>query len=211
VSSIPTLDAVADPVRLSLLRRMGEQGPATLAELADAAQVHPNTVRPHLAQLEASGVVMRETASPHGRGRPPGRFRLAPGWRLPTTDFRGLAELLAAVALRAELTQPELGALGRQWGRYLAGRPGARDLEHEIPVALEQLGFQARVLGPRVVLSGCPCPLIAPDRPELVCRLVEAVVEGLTEAAGTGQHVTGRRHHPERRVCELKLTERPSR
>src|SRR5437588_344046 len=94
------LELIADPIRLRILRRLAAEDTAGLNELADAAEVHLNTVRPHLAALEEGGVIVRERGEPVGRGQPPAVYRLAPGIALPTADFRGLAELLAAAVVR---------------------------------------------------------------------------------------------------------------
>src|SRR3954454_7869674 len=95
------LDAVADPIRLRIVRRLAEVPSATLPELAEAAGVHLNTVRPHVQALEDAAGVTRQTQPPQGRGRPPIAYRLVDGWTPPTTDFLGLAELLASTLLRA--------------------------------------------------------------------------------------------------------------
>jgi predicted ArsR family transcriptional regulator len=172
------LDAVADPTRLRIARRLAEGGPATLTELADAAEVHPNTARSHLSALADAGVVTLE--SEHlPRGRPRTRYALAPGWTPFGRGFQSLAELLAAALSRRGTTREELHDLGVEWGRYLLGRPGARDAKRELPRALESLGFQARVVGRELRLSGCPCPIVAPEHPELVCRLAAAVLDGV--------------------------------
>ena len=51
------LEAVADPVRLRILRRLSEGRTASLADLAHAAGVHVNTVRPRVAELEETAVI----------------------------------------------------------------------------------------------------------------------------------------------------------
>jgi DNA-binding transcriptional ArsR family regulator len=51
------LEAVADPVRLTIVRHLARHDSATLSELADAAGVHLNTVRAHVAALERAGVL----------------------------------------------------------------------------------------------------------------------------------------------------------
>src|SRR5436305_2934216 len=173
------LEAVADPIRLRVVRKLAEAPTATLPELAGAAGVHLNTVRPHVQALEESGVVTREKEALQGRGRPRVVYRLAPGWTPPTTDFLGLAELLAATLLRTSPSAADLRAVGLEWGRWLLGRPGAHDVAEELPLALEQLGFHARVSGDVLHLSACPCTLVVPGRPELLCELVVAVADGL--------------------------------
>ena len=199
------LEAVADPIRLRVVRKLAESPTATLPELAHAAGVHLNTVRPHVQRLEDSGVVTRETEASQGRGRPRVAYRLAPGWTPPTTDFLGLAELLAATLLRTSPSADDLRTVGLEWGRWLLGRPGAHDVAEELPLALEQLGFQARITGDVLQLSACPGTLVVPGRPELMCELVVAVVDGLLTGSGSGLTVGRRVHHPDVRRCSLEL------
>lgn len=201
-----SLDAIADPVRLRIVRHLSDHPGASLPELADAAGVHPNTARPHAAALEAAAVIERESDAPSGRGRPRLGYRLRPGWSPPTADFRGLAELLGAAVLRAGTDSEELRAVGQEWGRFLQGRPGGHDVHTDVPHALAQLGFDARVDGRTVELRSCPCPLVLPDHPQLVCRLAAAVVEGVLEGSGSGMTVAGGNHDPDRRACSLELT-----
>jgi predicted ArsR family transcriptional regulator len=199
------LEALSDPVRLRLVRHLERTGEASLQELADAAGVHLNTVRPHVAELEEDGALVRVAETPVGRGRPPLRYRLAPGWTLPSSDFRGLAEVLAASLAREGADSAQLRAVGEEWGRYLLGRPGSRDIERELPLALERLGFDACVERGMLKLAGCPCPLVLPDGPELICELAIAVADGVLAGAGSPLRVTRRHHDPERRVCTVQL------
>ena len=140
--------------------------------------------------------------------RYPVRFRLHAEWSSPTADFRGLAELLAAALAVAEVDADRLDGLGREWGRYLLGRPGGGRADHEIPRALGRLGFSGEVRDGAVQLSSCPCPLVSPPRPELVCRLAEAVVDGVLASAGDERCVAGATHDPVRRRCSVRLGER---
>jgi predicted ArsR family transcriptional regulator len=199
------LDAVADPLRLRVLRHLAEGPGATLPELAAAAGVHLNTIRPHVAALEAAGVVTRERREREGRGRPAVIYRLAGDWTPPTTDFLGLAELLAATLARSEPDSAELRAVGLEWGRWLLGRPGAHDVVTDLPLALERLGFHARVHDRTLELSACPCSLVLPDRPELLCELAAAVADGVLAGSGSGLTVGRRAHHPDVRRCAIEL------
>ena len=104
------LDAVADPVRARLVRRLTSGGPASLEELADAAGVHPNTARAHLAALEAEGFLERRRRSTDKPGRPRTIFSLRESWTVPDEGFLAMAELLGA-ALGA--TRPDARALRR--------------------------------------------------------------------------------------------------
>ena len=95
------LDAVADPVRLRVVRHLARHDSATLAELADAAGVHVNTIRGHVASLEDAEVLASTQKPATGPGRPPTEYRLADGWGLSSTDFLELAGLLAAALVRS--------------------------------------------------------------------------------------------------------------
>jgi predicted ArsR family transcriptional regulator len=201
------LDTIADPTRLEIVRRLSEGGPASLPELALAAGVHLNTARAHVSALEAAGLVLAEQHSAGARGRPRLRYRLSDDYTLPTSDFRGLAELLAAALVRSGQEPAELRRLGRDWGRYLAGRPGSHDIDHDLPAALERLGFQARVEGGELLLTACPCRLVLPDRPELLCGLAMAVAEGVLAGSGIGTRLTGVAHDPVARHCKATIEE----
>ena len=199
------LEALADPVRLSVVRHLAAHPSASLQELADAAEVHLNTARAHVAALEDAGAVVREAYEPAGRGRPRVTYALASDWSPPTADFRGLSELLALAVLRADPSAEELRSLGREWGRYLQGRPGAPDVEADLPRALEQLGFEATVEDSELRLSACPCSLVLPDRPQMVCELAAAVAQGVLAGSGSDTTIGERHHDPRRRSCSLTL------
>jgi predicted ArsR family transcriptional regulator len=187
-----------------MLRRLAD-GRASVPELADAAAVHENTVRAHLAVLEEGGLVSSEPRPVTGPGRPAVQYRLtAEGERLDN-DFVGLAELLAAVIGRTGTTREQLQDVGREWGRYLVGRPGRYDIRERVPQVLRRLGYDAQVVGGRVKLSGCPCPIVSADRPELICDLATGVLEGVLSATGAQQTVGERAHDPAARRCSVTL------
>jgi predicted ArsR family transcriptional regulator len=205
MSNMSMLEAVADPVRLRIIRRLSHGRIASLADLADAAGVHVNTARPRIAELEDAAVIERVTEAPTRRGRPSIGYRLAAGWSVPTSDFGGLAQLLAAVALRAHAREQDLRAVGSEWGRYLQGRPGGHDIDADLPHALEQLGFDARVEDSTLRLESCPCRHVLPDHPELVCELAAAATQGVLDGSGSGLAVGERRHDVEQRTCTITL------
>jgi predicted ArsR family transcriptional regulator len=199
------MSGIWHPLRRHIVERAA-QGPATLPELAEAAGVHLNTARTHVAALEEAGALrVAEPSPPFGRGRPPLRYRLADDFILPSADFRGLAELLAAAVMRSDQTPEELRRVGEDWGRFLAGRPGAQELERALPAALERLGFDARLDGHELLLTACPCRLVSPDQPQLVCDLAIAVTEGVLAGCGSELRVSSRSHDPERRSCAAVL------
>ncbi len=197
-------EVLADPVRLAIVRLLSSRGTGTLGELAEEAGVHANTVRHHVAELEAAHVLEREHATPEGPGRPHVRYHLSSGWRLPSSDLRGLGELLSALVVRLGPTTAEVDRLGREWGRSRAGHPTGDPLD-ELPRLLEGLGFDAEVDGSEVRLRSCPCASISPAHPELICRLAEAVIDGVVETGARRLRVASTDHHPERRRCTIRL------
>jgi predicted ArsR family transcriptional regulator len=176
-----------------------------MTELAQAAEVHVNTIRSHLAALEAAGVLAYQPRPATGPGRPAGEYILQPEWTRGLTDFFSLAELLAAAVARSGLDKDELVSLGNDWGRFLVGRPERRDPSHEIPRALERLGYQASVSGEQVHLVGCPCPLLLEHDPRIICALARGVIDGVLSASGSELRIVEHRHRPERRNCITTL------
>lgn len=85
------LDAVADPVRLQIVRTLARVGEASTAELAAHGSASYQTLRRHLEALEAEGVIeSRPGASDeHSTGRPAVRFRLTPAVRESVSAILG--------------------------------------------------------------------------------------------------------------------------
>ena len=72
------LDVVADPVRLHILRSLSNVSDATAAELTSCGAVSGQTVRRHLDDLVAVGVIQERPGKSDGEtpGRPASRFSL---------------------------------------------------------------------------------------------------------------------------------------
>ena len=200
------IDTIADPTRLQIVRRLSE-GPASLTELADAAGVHLNTARTHVTALEAAGLLVAEQQPAGGRGRPPLRYRLDDDYTLPTTDFRGLAELLAVAVARSGQDPAELRRLGSDWGRYLAGRPGHRRSSAPCPQRWSDWASRPAWRTASCCSTACPCRLVLPDQPELLCGLAMAVAEGVLAGSGTRARLTGVAHDPVARHCKATIEE----
>ena len=168
-------ELIADPVRLAIVRQLSRDRSVPLTQIADGAGVHANTVRSHISELESAGVVERESVA-RGPGRPPLRYRLGAGWRLPSDDMRGLSELLAALVLSLDPDSEDIRQLGGQWGRFLSGRPGG-DAVAGLPRMLERLGFDAEIDGCEIRLTSCPCPSQHdPARRTCTIRLAETAI-----------------------------------
>ncbi len=207
--ALSLFELVADPVRLAIIRALSGGAGVPLSEIADHAGLHTNTVRTHMGELEAAGAVEREHAAPEGPGRPQVRYRLRAGWRLPSSELDGLSELLAAMIVRLDPSAESVQELGRHWGRYLSGRPGG-DPVNSLPRLLERMGFDAELSGLDVRLRSCPCPVISPEHPELICRLAGAAIDGIADTSPRRLRVSSSTHDPKRRTCTIRLAPRPA-
>jgi hypothetical protein len=74
-----------------------------------------------------------------------------------------------------------------------------------LPAALERLGFDSRLEGDQLVLSACPCALVSPGEPQIICNMAMAVAEGVLAGSGSKLRLTARDHHPEMRRCTAVL------
>ena len=196
------LDAVAHPVRLRIVRHLSDHGPASLSELAQAAGVHENTARSHVTALQEGGVISTERRPLDRPGRPGVNYRLVEALLIAPTP---LAQLRAAALDRAGPDATQLRATGRDWGRYLAGRPGSHEIETKLPEVLEQVGYRCELRDDAVELSGCPCKSVLPGQPRLICCLAEGVVDGALAATSSKRRVASAQHDPEARHCRLEL------
>jgi DNA-binding transcriptional ArsR family regulator len=71
------LEAVANPIRLRIVRHLSDCESASLDELSKAVSAQRNTVRAHLRALMGAGVIARLPGQSDGSlGRPPARYRL---------------------------------------------------------------------------------------------------------------------------------------
>src|SRR4051812_2160365 len=123
---LEVLKALGDETRYALYRELaGSTAPRSAGELADALDLHANTVRLHLERLKDAGVVEVEVIHRGTVGRPQHRYSLAPG--APGLGFDPpahvlLAGLLAALAETAGADPSSARTTGRAWGRQAADR-----------------------------------------------------------------------------------------
>jgi predicted ArsR family transcriptional regulator len=205
------IKAVAHPVRLRVLQHLAGTDAASIPELAEQAGVHENTVRAHVSALEESGLLVSEPRAATGPGRPGVQYRLTPAGGRIDQEFMGMAELLAAVVTRSGVGAEQLHEIGKDWGRYLVGRPGSYPIDERIPDILSGLGFKAAVVDGEVRLNGCPCSLLAPDNPRLICELASGVLDGVLLACGADRTLGEEHHDPQARNCSIELIQVPGR
>jgi predicted ArsR family transcriptional regulator len=159
--------------------------PLSTAEVADALSLHANTVRPHLERMRDVGLLVVDTGSRGGVGRPQHRYSLAPdapALGLEPSAFPMLASMLLDVATSAGLEGSDVIDAGRAQGRVAA----ASWLQLDAVVALcgdqERLGFDPTSVDDDqvtvVAFAHCPFRPLADANPDLVCSLHQGLVEG---------------------------------
>jgi predicted ArsR family transcriptional regulator len=198
------LDTIASRSRLAVLRRLDAAPNSSAPELAAATGLHLNTVRAHLRALESAGIAERETKPAGGPGRPTVRYRLRRSILPDGEELLPLSALLAGAltgfgpeALAASRAQGE--DWGREWGRRCSGEGPAQCACS----ALERLGFAVALEADHMRMSNCPCPLVATSKPQLICGLADAVVDGVLER--TSLRAVHHAHDPAARVCTITL------
>jgi len=186
---------LGDPVRRSLYDYVTAQDHEVgRGEAAAATGIQRPLAAFHLDRLAEAGLVEVTFRRPGGRngpgaGRPAKLYRRTAAEHqvsVPPRDYRGAAELLAAVVDMIGGEQ-ELQRAARSRGAA-AGRsalPNAPEAGHHdrLTGALSEQGYQPYRDGPDIRLRNCPFHALAGRYPPLICGMNLALVEGLLEGA----------------------------
>jgi predicted ArsR family transcriptional regulator len=201
--------------RAALLRTLETlQHPATLAEVAAATGLHPNTVREHAEALARDGLVRRSRTEPNGRGRPAWRYEpVAASPDAETTEYLGLAGSLAAFISRtSDSPREDAIAAGAEWGHTLArGRdnetPGEASARTRVLTLLDDLGFAPEAEGSHSTVRLTRCPLLetAEQYPDVVCGVHLGLVRGALQEYGADATGTELLAFAEPGACLLDL------
>jgi predicted ArsR family transcriptional regulator len=203
---------------LEVLRRA--PSPLTAPDIAAHIDLHPNTVRLHLAQLVEAGLV---TSSREDRDRP-GRPRLLftaadpadvetrGSRREPGTGHELLADVLVG-HLEQTATQPAeaAAAAGRAWGGRMATRtspvPSVEEATSELTDLLDDLGFDPRTgpAGRTIELHRCPFRQVPGKPSSVVCGVHLGLMQGALAARGAPIRVTALDPFVTPQVCLARL------
>lgn len=184
-----------------------EPEPMTAAQLAAEVGLHVSTVRFHLDQLVAAGLVDSEFRRQPGAGRPRKVYSLAPGSfgelapRGEVESLRLLSGLLATT-LADGLTDraPTPAEAGRRWAReHIARVPGTSPAQTpgqwlaRVAMMIDVLqgwGYTPEVATSgggrtaRVTLAHCPFLDLARSNPAVVCGIHRGLIAGSLEQLG---------------------------
>lgn len=200
------LKALGDNTRYAIYLEIARSAmPLTTTMVADALDLHPNTVRPHLERMREVGLLQVETESKGVVGRPQHRYSLspdAPSLGLEPPAMPLMARMLIGVAAAAGAGRDEAVEIGRRQGRAAAAAIEAASVVADLDdpddraavcIAalvdeLARVGFDPAVAedadGVVIAFTRCPFADLAEANPELVCNLHRGLVEGFVEAVG---------------------------
>ncbi len=205
---LPVFKALGDNTRYAIYLELARSPvPLSTAEVAEALELHANTVRPHLERMREAGLLVVETTGQGLVGRPQHRYSLAPdapSLGLEPSAFRLLARLVAGAAMAAP--EGAIAEAGQAYGRTLArsGMPCLAVLEAQ----LAELGFDPATAEDgetaTIAFTRCPFREVAEAFPEVVCNLHRGIVEGIVEAAG-GARVERFATLADREPCSVDL------
>jgi predicted ArsR family transcriptional regulator len=189
---LPVFKALGDNTRYAIYLELARSSaPLSTAEIADALDLHPNTVRPHLERMRDAGLLDVDTDPQGVVGRPQHRYSLAadaPSLGLEPSAFRLLARLVCAVAADAGIDEDAIASVGRDHGRALASGSRHASCVEVLTDQLAQLGFDPATLvdgdGVTVAFTRCPFRELADVFPEVVCHLHRGMVEGIVDVVG---------------------------
>jgi len=166
--------------------------PMSTADVAEALDLHPNTVRPHLERMREIGLLEVDADSRGSVGRPQHRYSLAadaPSLGLEPSAFRLLARLLAGVAAATGVAAEAVAEVGRDQGRRSAvARTAASSCIAAVMDELADLGFDPAAVTDggttTIAFTHCPFAELASAFPEVVCQLHRGIVEGMVGHLG---------------------------
>ncbi|HEY1321741.1 MAG TPA: helix-turn-helix domain-containing protein, partial [Streptosporangiaceae bacterium] len=153
--------------------RTAETG-LTTAEVAAKIGLPVSTVRSHLDNLVAAGLLVKARASGGLPFRPAWRYRVAALDPAPTTYRLLLAAVLDDLAVIGTDTRPDAVRVGERWGGLLATtHPSGGDPISSVLAVLEALGFTPDTPGPPSELHLRTCPYLGLVRkhPDAMCGL----------------------------------------
>src|SRR5439155_22918042 len=163
------LKALGDNTRYAIYLELARSAtPRSTAEIAEALELHPNTVRPHLERMRDVGLLDVETDARGAVGRPQHRYSLAadaPSLGLEPPAFPMLAAMLADVATAVGAASDDAALGGADRGRAMAAacRAGRTSLE-DLVSTLDSLGFDPAVGSDddeRLTIAFAHCPFRA--------------------------------------------------
>lgn len=211
---------------LGVLRR--RQTPIDATEAGEAVDLHRNTARAHLRQLESSGLVTRVLEHRTTPGRPRVLYQIVPssspdGRASSGAAYRDLAGLLANELAEGTGVRERALRAGRRWADALDAEPlptralSRREAIDAAAHLLEGLGFDPEptpVSDPDCIwLHRCPFADVARENRSVVCAVHLGMLTSTFDRLGTSVSVAGLDSFvvEDPLLCVVRLAKRPAR
>lgn len=231
VPAAPSDDSDLAPARLAVLKALGDNTryaiylelarsprPLSTADVSAVLGLHPNTVRPHLERMRDVGLLQVESDTRGGVGRPQHLYSLAsdaPSLGLEPAMFPILARMLLRLAAASGADAADALDVGRDQGRVDGERLRLRGCLSAVVAQLEEMGFDpalavdddpvAAAEAVTIAFAHCPFRDLAEQRPDILCSLHRGLIEGVVEATGEGEEVTGFGSLVDRDPCQVEI------
>ena len=207
--------ALGDNTRYAIYQELGRSlAPRSTADIADALDLHPNTVRPHLERMREVGLLHVEVEGRGTVGRPQHRYSLAsdaPALGMEPSSWQVLARMLADVAALMAPDPDDVAAMGWEQGRLAAEHHQGEPCVEALTAALAELGFDPAAGEDgnlaSIAFTHCPFRELAEAYPDVVCNLHRGLVEGFVQELG-GATVTHFATLADRDPCHVDLVAR---
>lgn len=183
-------------------------GGARAVDIAGALNMHVNTARGHLDELETKGAVRVETAPAKGRGRPSLIFHVRiPDNREIANEYVSLIEVLTEIVSNQDSLSPDSTEMAREIGRRWAAEmneaetpSGAVKSDHSLDVLnakLRAMGFDPEIretdshnAGTVIGLNSCPFITEEGGPPSpFICAMHEGFLSETVDAGGQSRAV----------------------
>jgi len=216
-SRLAILKALGDNTRYAIYLELARSArPRSTGEIAEALDLHPNTVRPHLERMRDVGILEQQVDNTGAVGRPQHRYSLvpdAPSLGLEPPVFPMLARMLVRMGALAGVATAEAVDAGREQGvADASGFDPSTPCEEALMAQLDLLGFDPEIEGAdgkvTVAFTHCPFRELAQANPDLVCGLHRGMVEGLVDTLG-GARVDDFQSLVGRTPCQVDLVPEP--
>lgn len=183
---------------LAWLRDAGR--PLTVAEVASAGGLSPNTARFHLDGLVDDGLVERAPEERAAPGRPRMLYTVRAAVGGPRS-YALLAEMLTGLVASLPAAGSTARDAGRAWGRHLVERAAPSErIDADEAVArlnrlLDAIGFAPETCPGQdgeteVRLHHCPFEEIARDHTDVVCAIHLGLMQGALDELGAPVRAT---------------------
>jgi predicted ArsR family transcriptional regulator len=191
--------AISSYSRVEILHLIQEQPRRTILELQEATDLHPNTIREHLARLISDGFIVAEKEHRTTRGRPRVLYSAADG-----------DATRSAIQRRKVRDAAQRGDLMRRV--LTVDVPDVLETRalHQLDALVEELedeGFDPIIDDSALTVDLTPCAhaTAQADHREVLCSVHLSLLQGVLTEAGGPLAVDGMRSSCDPSVCIIQL------